>query len=132
MNIDLIIETWAKFGVDLNSNASQKEISDLETQINFQFPESFKNLYLRVNGFKGIDLSFNLFSFCSLSRIKKEYNEQNNMNFIPICDFLIASHFLGYVKGQNGIYQEGNQLLKVCNNIEELVKLIEQDSELIY
>jgi|NorSeaMetagenome_1021524.scaffolds.fasta_scaffold47927_2 hypothetical protein len=129
MNIDLIIKTWEKFGVDLNSNASQKEISDLETEINFQFPVNFKNLYLRVNGFDGIDLSFNLFSFCSLSRIKEEYN---NKDFIPICDFLISSHFLGYFKGQNGIYQEGNQFLKVCDNIEELVKLIEQDSELIY
>lgn len=108
-------------------------ITQLEQEIGFEFPDEFKELYLKVNGFKDGDWTPNMFSFFPLERIKEEYeNEQNEKNFIPIFDFLIASHFLGYIKEEGIIYKDYDQSEKVCNNIIELIELINIDSDKVY
>jgi len=128
-----IIEKWTDKGITLNGNSSEAEISALEKSIDFRFPEDFKSLYLLVNGFKNRDWTPNMFSFFPLDRIKEEYeDQQNDENFVPICDYLISSHHIGFSKNEKGIFKDYEQMERVCDNIYELIELIDQDSALIY
>ena len=127
------IEKWNHQGIELNKGASNIEIETLEKEIEFKFPKDFKDLYYQVNGFKDGDWTANMFSLFSTTKIKKEYFDiQNEPNFVPIMDWLIASHFIGYLKDKQGIYTNSMQENSICKNLEELFQLIEQDSELLY
>ncbi|MEH0152584.1 SMI1/KNR4 family protein [Limibacter armeniacum] len=127
------IKYWQTKGIAVNVGANYDDILILEKQISFSFPEDFKIFYQSLNGFKERDWTTNMFSLFPLERIKEEYEfEQNEKNLIPICDYLISSHHLGYIKGEEGIFKDYNQTERVCNNLVELLDLIDSDSEKIY
>jgi len=73
-----------------------------------------------------------MFSVLPLERISEDYGSWNEYNFIPICDYLICSHHLGYIKNENGIYLSYNHTHKICDNIFDMIELIDSDSEKIY
>lgn len=128
-----IIKHWKLKEIKLNDGCSNEDIEILEKRIAFTFPEYFKTFYRLINGFGDRDWTPNMFSLFPLERIKEEYEyKQNDKNFVPICDFLISSHHLGYLKGKNGIFKDCQPNEKICNNLIELLTLIEQDSENIY
>lgn len=127
------IDNWKKQGVAINTGASENDIKFLEKSTAFRFPDDFTVFYKSVNGFKDMDWTSNMFSIFPLDRIKEEYeHEENQKNFVPVCDFLISSHHLGYLKGKEGIYKDYDQKNPVCSNFTELLNLIEADSEKIY
>ncbi len=131
MDIELIKTYWK--GIELNSGVPSEQIEELEREINFQFPDEFKELYKDINGFKDRDWTENMLEFLPLSRIKDEYNYKgNDENFIPIFDYLIASHHIGYLKGESGFYKSYNCEEPVCSNLMELIELIKIDSEKLY
>jgi hypothetical protein len=131
--INAKIKYWQSKGIEVNNGAADENILMLEKQISFNFPEDFKTFYRSLNGFKDRDWTPNMFSLFPLERIKEEYEfEQNEKNFIPICDYLISSHHLGYLKGEQGIFNDYNQKEKVCENLIELLDLIDSDSKKIY
>jgi hypothetical protein len=131
MDIELIKTYWK--GIELNSGASLQQIEELEREINFQLPDEFKQLYKELNGFKDRDWTENMFELLPLSRIKDEYEYKgNDENFIPIFDYLIASHHIGYVKGERGFYNSYNYEEPICTNFMELIELINTDSEKLY
>ena len=127
------IKHWKSKGISVNDGASNEKIENLEKQIDFNFPEDFIFFYRSLNGFKDRDWTPNLFSLFPIDRIKEEYeHKQNENNFVPICEYLISSHHLGYIKGKKGIFKDYQQFEKICDNLIELMTLIEEDSDKIY
>lgn len=130
MMIEENIKHWKSKAIKVNEGSSNQDIEKLEERIDFIFPTDFKTFYQSLNGFKDRDCTPNMFSLFPLERIKEEYEDvQNEKNFVPICDYLISSHHLGYLKGENGIFKDYEQVEKVCENLIELLTLIDQDSE---
>ncbi|GAB5524140.1 MAG: hypothetical protein Roseis2KO_20120 [Roseivirga sp.] len=127
------LNSWKSKGIGLNPGASLKQIQRLEVQIDFQFPESCKNVYQSVNGFNDWDWTPNMFSFFPIERIKEEYETKGYWkDFIPIFDYMINCYHIGYIKGRVGMFKDFEGGKKVCDNIYELFALIDQDSDLIY
>ena len=129
-----IIASWYAQDIKLNEGVSIQQIDYLEKEVSFQFAEDFKRFYLKVNGFNDFD-SLNMFSLFPVDRIKDEYFEQKNQEFIPIGDFMISSHFFGYLKKEPGVfksYGDGYPVIKICDTFFEFIELIEEDSEILY
>ncbi|MEO6976748.1 MAG: SMI1/KNR4 family protein, partial [Mucilaginibacter sp.] len=94
--IQNVIEKWSAEGVKLNPPATIIEIEKVESILNFKFPEDFKGFYLQVNGFHELGWQQHMFTFWQLEMIVDEFKGNTNNNFIGFCDFLLASHYIGY------------------------------------
>ena len=92
------ILTWTNSGIKLQQGLSLNTIMDFEEQLNFQFPQDFKELYQKVNGFEDFEWNKQMFSLWSLNRILKEYQEDDDNNYVGLCDYLISSHSIGSLK----------------------------------
>ena len=84
------------------------------------------------NGFKDWDVIGNMFSIWTLERIKDEYEKCEDKNFIPFCDYLIDSHRIGYLKNQSKVFKDFDQLNPIANSFEDTIRLIIEDSKLLY
>lgn len=127
-----IIASWKRGNVELNDSASFELLLSIQNQINFIFPSDFTNFYLRFNGFKDWDVIGNMFSIWPLERIVEEYNNDINKDFIPFCDFLINSHFIGYIKGKSAVFKDYDKSNPIAESFEETIKLIIKDSSSLY
>lgn len=133
MSENRILGTWRLNGIELNPGASLKSIQRLEQEIDFEFPQSFKEVYQSVNGFGDFDWTPNMFSFFSLNRIKEEHSRKGYWKgFVPIFDYLINSYHIGYIKGRKGIFKDYSCKEIICDDICELFCLIHEDSDLVY
>jgi hypothetical protein len=119
-------------GVKFNNGATWEEISDIETKLQFVFSDSFKNFYTIINGFKDRDMTYNLFSIWPLEKILEEYVNDDDKNFIPFCDFLLNSHWHGFLKDKQGIFKSYDTKNPIASTFEEAIELIYIDSNLIY
>lgn len=104
LNIDEAITYWKNLGIPLNAGVSMREILDLEIYLNFIFPNDFKELYLKINGFTNWELDRNGFSMMPLEIIKEIYDDLGVLEFIPFYDYLINCHHNGFSKAENGIF----------------------------
>lgn len=135
--INEAISKWNMTKTRLNHGASIADIEKAENILSFKFPDDFKKLYLIVNGFQHLDWQEHMFYFWPIERIIEEYTGSSDENFVGFCDFLLASHFIGFKKNQNGIFKlyssmrnaEDNQIAKT---FQEAVGMINSSSDLIY
>ncbi len=137
MKITEIIDFWKNSNVKLNQGVELSEIIKLENYIDFKFPETFRLFYSNINGFKDSDWNEHMFSIFPLERIKEEYEESSNNNFIPFCDYLINSHQIGFFRKTKGIYINYENILaslndKVADDFETSMIEILTNSEKIY
>jgi hypothetical protein len=123
---------WKNEGIELNPPSKPEIIKLAEEKLSFNFPVSFKNLYLEVDGFKGNDWRENMFSIWPIERILSEFNESEDKTFIGFSDFLINSYALGFYKDLDGIYKDVDRHFPVAKTFEECIDLINSDSLLIY
>lgn len=133
--VQKVEEKWRSEGVKLNSPATICTIEETESAINFKFPEDFKEFYLKINGFRNLDWQEHMFYFWPLERIIEEYNESLDKNFIGFCDFLLASHYIGFKKDKSGIFKMYNfhpVIDIIAQTFEETVSMINSSSDLIY
>lgn len=135
--INEAISKWNLAKTRLNSGASVTEIENAETLLNFKFPSDFKNLYLVVNGFQELDWQEHMFYFWPLERIIEEFTDSSDKNFIGFCDFLLASHCIGFKKDQMGIFKmysicQEAEVDCIAQTFEEVVEMINSSNDLIY
>ncbi len=132
--LDKIIEHWRHTQLKLNDPATIDLINDTQQKISFHFPDDFTNFYLKVNGFKDLDMTNEMFCVWTLERIVEEFEKSNNKNFTPFCDYLIDSHRIGYLKDNLEVYKDyyDEKMYKITDTLEETIKLIVIDSELLY
>jgi hypothetical protein len=130
--IENIIQQWQIEKLELNQGASIEIIIIAEKAIDFIFPEQFKELYLKVNGFKNNDWRTNMFSIWPIDRIIEEYNSSMDKNFVGFSDYLINSHQIGFTKNKKGIFKYHDKPDFIAETFEKGIQLINMDSELIY
>jgi hypothetical protein len=127
---------WRLEGVRLNPPASVAEIEDVETILNFKFPQDFKEFYLQANGFDEWDMLDNSYiSLWPLYRIIDEFNERGEPEFVGICDWLMRCYTIGFHRHKAGFFKLHNKLDDAsCVDITfaELLGAIDRDDYLIY
>jgi hypothetical protein len=126
------IRQWKTENIKLNPGISGEELTDAEKTLGFIFPDQFKQLYLKVNGFYNNDWRTNMFSLWPVGRIIEEYNSATDKNFVGFSDYLINSHLIGFVRGKPGIYKYHDNPELITDTFEKGIHLINIDSELIY
>ena len=132
-----IIKYWKQSRIELNSGVNLESIQKLEKKVNFEFPQSFKEFYTEINGFKDRDWNENMFTMYPLERIEEEYFDLKSDVFIPFCDFLINAHQIGFSKDVKGIYINYQHHLldrndKVAETFEQSLVEIINNSDKIY
>lgn len=137
MEIRNIIEFWKSSNIKLNDGVKLTEITLLEKHIDFQFPDTFKQFYSEINGFKNSAWNEHMFSIFPIEGIKEEFDFLKNKDFIPFCDYLINSHQIGFSKKAKGIYINYENILqnfndKVADNFELSMLEILNNSDKIY
>lgn len=129
---ETIIQQWLTQKVRLNGSSTLQELREAERSIDFTFPEEFKQLYLKVNGFFDWDMNTNMISLWPIDRIIQEYKGNNDKNFVGFCDYLINSHEIGFYKTRNGIFKSYDEFNPIAMHFQEALGLINSDSTLIY
>jgi hypothetical protein len=126
------ILTWTNSGIKLQQGLSLNTIMDFEEQLNFQFPQDFKELYQKVNGFEDFEWNKQMFSLWSLNRILKEYQEDDDDNYVGLCDYLISSHSIGFFKTEEGVFKSYDQTNPIAKTFKESIDLINSNLDLLY
>jgi hypothetical protein len=74
------------------------------------------------------------FSIWTFDRMIEEYEQEKkaDYDFIPICDYLINSHWYGYIRNRNGVFKDYDRKELIAENFEEFLKLLLSDSEKLY
>jgi hypothetical protein len=127
-----VLQCWNTEGIDIEGPASSSAISEVESILGFKFPDDFKCLYQKVNGFKDREMNKAMFSIWSLERIVEEHSKSDDKNFVGFCDYLISCHFIGFYKNEEGIFKEYDQFKRITLRFSESIDLINQDSELLH
>lgn len=135
--VDKVALKWRSEGVKINEPATDELIEHTEGVLKFSFPADFKEFYSVINGFKDLDWQEHMWHFWPLERIMEEYSDLKDKDFIPFCDFLLASHYIGFKRNQHGIYKlysnfYESESIPIAQTIEEVVLLINSSSDLIY
>lgn len=100
-----VVNDWNSKGIELGQGISLDVIEKTELHLSFDFPESFKELYKKVNGWSNMAWNEHMFCIWSLDRIIEEYEYMRHPDFIGFCDYLINSHYIGFVRGEAGIFK---------------------------
>jgi hypothetical protein len=130
--INEALNFWKAENVKLSPPASLEQIRQVEEIVGYTFPQDFVDLYLRVDGFRDWHTLENLFSVYPLQKIVKEFEANQNSNFVPFCDYLICSHEIVFWKDRQGIFKSYEDEIPICQTFEEAILLINIDSCLIY
>lgn len=128
------IEHYKRIGVNIAPGASITEIEDVQNQLDFKFPDDFKEFHSMCNGFSEWDMDNYYFSIWTFERMIEIYEKEKkeDFDFIPICDYLINSHWFGYIRDREGIFKDYDRKVAIANNFEEFLKLLLSDSEKLY
>lgn len=133
LRIDKVKEIWTNENIKLNPPARPESIKSSEKIIDFQFPDDFKEFYLKLDGFADWDWTKNMFSIWPLARILEEYHHEDDKNFIVFADFLINLHYIGFVKGQSGVFKNTDETpVKIADTFSEAIFLIHTDADILY
>jgi hypothetical protein len=133
IQIDKIKETWINENIKLNPPATSESINTAEEAINFRFPDDFKELYLKLDGFADWDWTKNMFSIWPLARILEEYHNESNKSFIVFADYLINSHHIGFMKEKKGVFKNtGGTPELIAKTFSEAIFLINSDADILY
>ncbi len=132
-----VISFWKTKDIELGAGASLVEIEKTEKIVGLNFPEAFKILYQKRNGFTNWGWTENMFSIWTLEKIVEEYNYGRNNNFVAFSDFLINSHWIGFAKDKSGVFkwydlQEYPIMEKIADKFEDAIQMINSNSDNIY
>ncbi|MEZ4852376.1 MAG: SMI1/KNR4 family protein [Bacteroidia bacterium] len=134
LTYEKVLEYFRSQGLKLGSGVSEEYIEAVEKIIGFKFPDDYKAYHKLSNGFLECGMDSNCFSIWPFDRLIEEYNYLPNADkdFIPISDYLINSHWIGYQKNKNGIYKDYEKTNPIAENFEEFLELLLIDSDKLY
>ncbi len=130
--VDVVFKKWDSEGVKINNGASVDAIKAVEEKLNFGFPDDFKAFYQKINGFKDLDWQQHMFCFWPLEVIVEEFEAADDKDFIGFCDFLLASHCIGYRRNSKGVYKHYFEEAPIAQTFEQVVGMINSSNDLIY
>ncbi|RZL36946.1 MAG: hypothetical protein EOP00_29020, partial [Pedobacter sp.] len=128
---------WLNEKVELNPGATIETINYAEEKLGFSFPNDFKELYLKVDGFKDWDRLPNMFSIWSLERILEQYNGDRKKEFVCFADYLINSWQICFAKNTSAVFIVYDKIIDeepryITEAFAEAIGFINSDSEKIY
>jgi hypothetical protein len=126
------VHSWESSNTQMNPPALISEIEKAEVALNFKFPEDFKQLYQVVNGFPNLAWQEHMFCFWPLEMIIEESERWTDKKFIGFCDFLLASHTIGFVRNKKGIYKDYDHINQIADTYQEAVNMINSSADDIY
>ena len=134
---DAVFDLWKTAGLDISEAASPDLIEKTEQQVSFTFPEAFRQLYKRADGWKDMAWNEHMFSMWPLERIIEEYDYGRHPHFIGFCDYLVNSHWIGFVRYKPGIFKrydlEGfSEPEKIADSFEDAIEMINTNADAIY
>lgn len=134
---DIVLRYWRAEKVELNLGATKEAIESAEAELDFMFPEEFKELYLKVDGFNDWDWLPNMFSIWPIERILEEYKSDNKKEFICFADYLINSWKICFNKSNAAIFIVYDKIVEekpkyITDNFFESINLINSNSDKIY
>lgn len=120
-----------------NEGASIEQLENLEKMLNFQFPKSFRDFYQLADGFRNWHLSQHLLTIWPLSGIAETHDEMvgdpvGAGGFIPFCDYSIHCHFIGFIRGRDGIFKSYDSMDPICAGFEEALEMIRAGAAEVY
>ena len=127
-----IFSFWQRTNIKLQKGASANEISSTEKFVGISFPMSFVELYTLANGFTDSEMNEHMISIWPLARIRDEYADSDDKNFVGFCDYLISSHHIGFSKSTMGIFKDNNEFNQIASSFEEAIELVSTGSDKIY
>ncbi|QKJ29303.1 SMI1/KNR4 family protein [Mucilaginibacter mali] len=133
--IQNVLSKWQSEGVKLNPPASGAEIENVETILNFKFPQDFKEFYLQANGFADLDWQEHMFTFWPLDMIVEEFESHySDKDFIGFSDFLLASHMIGFSRKKPGIFKSYDSLdgEPIAERFDVIIEMINSNNDRIY
>ena len=130
------VTNWKSHKVKLNPPATVTDIEQVESLLNFKFPQDFKEFYLCINGFEGLDWQEHMFTFWPLNMIISEFDEKEN-GFIGFSDYSLKVNAIGFKIGEEGIFKiypslKGEKLEHVASSFREIVYMINSNQGPIY
>ena len=129
-----VIEHYRHIGVNIASGTDRKSIDALQKELDFVFPNDFQGFHLMCNGFLDRDMDNHYFSIWPFDRLTEEYEQEKkkDYDFIPICDYLINSHWYGYIRGRKGVFKDFNRKAPIAKDFKEFLKLLLINSDNLY
>jgi hypothetical protein len=129
---DGVVAEWKELEVPVNPGTTQHEIRNVENLVGFTFPTSFHVLYRKANGHGDLMTLPSMFSVWPLEMIVEEYIKDEDKNFIPFADFMINSWWLGFLKGETGIYTSCSHLHPVADDFAQAIDFMNADDKRLY
>ena len=121
-------------GIIFNKGATAEQVAATEMVLDIKFPFEFTQFYLLANGFDSNSCMTNgLFNIWPLEQIQEEWLADDSKNFIPFGDYLIHSHWIGFLKTKPGVfkyYNIGNEVATCETFTEALILATQQESDL--
>jgi SMI1 / KNR4 family (SUKH-1) len=135
--VDTIFNLWKSKNLDIAEGALLDDIEKKEQYLSFKFPEAFKELYKKVNGWNDMAWNEHMFSIWPLDRIIEEYDYMRYPDFIGFSDFLINSHWIGFVRDKPGIFkrydlQGYTNPEKIADSFEDAIEMINTNADILY
>jgi hypothetical protein len=118
------IKHWESDKTELSSGADLDSIIFLEKEVRIKLPADFAEFYRSVNGFESLCVNSNLFYLWSIEKILANYKNSEKKNFIGFCDYMIASHTIGFFKNLEGVYNEFDLEIPITTSFKEFIKFI--------
>lgn len=130
---ETIIKNWASENIRLSPPATIHSIKTNEEIIGFQFPDDFKEFYLKHDGFIDWDWTKNMFSVWPLARTLEEYYNESDKSFIVFADYLINAIQIGFVKGKDGVFKNSGETHEwIADTFSDTIALIHADADILY
>ncbi len=127
-----IFSFWQRTNIKLEKGASKNEIAATEKVVGIRFPMAFVELYSLANGFTDSEMNEHMISIWPLSRIKDEYADSDDKNFVGFCDYLTSSHHIGFSKDTMYIFKDKDEFTPMASTFEEAIELVSTGSDMIY
>lgn len=132
-----VVDLWRTQNLKIGKGVSLDIIDKAEQYLSIKFPESFKELYKKANGFSEMDWNEHMFCVWSLERMTEEHDYKRHPDFVGFCDFLINSHWIGFVRDRPGIFKRYDlkgysDPEKIADSFEDAIDMINTNAEIIY
>jgi cell wall assembly regulator SMI1 len=118
------IKNWEADNTNLNAGSDLNSIISLEKALGIKLPADFKEFYLIVDGFKNLSVNNNLFCIWPIEKIATDYVAFHDKNFIGFCDYLMDSHWIGFHKTSEGVFNDFDLEKPITGTFKEFIKFI--------
>ena len=126
------LSSWTASKTKLQPGISINKIREAEKALQFTFPQDFIDLYTLLNGFEAGDWNDHMFSLWPLEQILEEHANEDSVDYIGFCDFLVFSHTIGFSKITGHICQNNHSSISITDSFQQCIWMINNGDKAVY